>query len=112
MNNRLLHAAARGARIERQNDHGMWEITNVLLVEPVFDETPKRIHPDDEHLAYGPVSTALREHAELGLPVYYCIADWWLDDFREEDEYLCNLKSEELSTFYLLVAEFCADLGL
>ena len=62
---RLLHAAARGARMQRQHEHLFhkqvwWE--DVPIQWGMDDEL--RIHPDDEHLAYGPISTALREIAE------------------------------------------------
>jgi hypothetical protein len=64
---RLLHAAARGARIQSQwrdahtPTYQEWQTNNQF----VFIDTMRhyRIHPDDEHLQYGPISTALREIA-------------------------------------------------
>ena len=46
-NRRQMFAAARGARIQ------------IFVFET-------RIHPDDEHLQYGPISTLLREMALTG----------------------------------------------
>ena len=67
--NRILFAAARGARIERRyyKFWCLWESSRVVLVtDPDKTDTDYdyRIHPDDEHLQYGPISTALREMAE------------------------------------------------
>jgi hypothetical protein len=61
--NRLLHAAARGARIQAlYNRH--WIPTNYFHL--VAGDYTYRIHPDDEHLQYGPISTLLREIARTG----------------------------------------------
>lgn len=59
---RLVFAAARGARIEKKFQ-GVWclEIWIDTSKAPLFEF---RIHPDDEHLAYGPISTALRAGAD------------------------------------------------
>jgi hypothetical protein len=66
MNSRLLHAAARGARIQNQSAFDQWYDSDYLwFTDPDF-ENEYRIHPDDEHLAYGPISTALREAASEG----------------------------------------------
>ena len=63
---RLLHAAARGARIQGRyvDDTPQWHtVRKVYLVE---DMPYQRIHPEDAHLAYGPISTLLREMALTG----------------------------------------------
>ena len=62
---RLLHAAARGARIEYSTychssaDGYEWvegaNLTRMRKLPEVY-----RIHPEDTHLAYGPISTALK----------------------------------------------------
>ena len=65
MNNaRLLHAAARGARIQ----YKPWEKFNdiALWLPSLNSKSDYRIHPEDEHLAYGPISTALLYYAEHG----------------------------------------------
>jgi hypothetical protein len=59
---RLLHAAARGARIQT-NDRGGW-LDAAYIPTADYKGDDFRIHPDDEHLQYGPISTALREMAE------------------------------------------------
>ncbi len=60
---RLLHAAARGARLQRLMQHPhRWE--NYQSVAPLRDSSEDRIHPDDAHLQYGPISTELRKAAE------------------------------------------------
>jgi hypothetical protein len=105
---RLLHAAARGARIE-DNALGRWTETEFLdLKGCVFNY---RIHPKDKHLQYGPISTALREAAAgnawdatgvFGL-MARCYLNWnfwqWTSD-------------SDRSLFYLILAEALADEGL
>jgi hypothetical protein len=69
MNHRLLHAAARGARVQyRYFDERDWWTTYCLDTNKgsAAPDCVYRIHPDDEHLAYGPISTALREAASEG----------------------------------------------
>lgn len=64
--NRLLMAAARGARVQFYGQYGdrhTWaEITRIPLEEA--GRVYYRIHPDDAHHEYGPVSAAFREQAE------------------------------------------------
>ena len=61
---RLLHAAARGARVQTWAGVLGWRSTN--LFGPWSYDDGDRIHPDDEHLQYGPISTPLREMALTG----------------------------------------------
>ncbi len=59
---RLLFAAARGARIQATLA-GQWSTSPLYeALRPSYNEN-RRIHPEDEHLQYGPISTALREMA-------------------------------------------------
>lgn len=76
---RLKFAWARGARIQKQSpeDWHRWDITTSPNFGSAFNW---RIHPDDEHLQYGPVSTALRAHATHE----QTIAEYW---GRRCDEY-------------------------
>jgi hypothetical protein len=63
---RILFAAARGARIQSRwtDETPQWHtVRKIYLVE---DLPYQRIHPDDEHLQYGPISTLLREMALTG----------------------------------------------
>ena len=116
---RLLFAAARGARIQYQiNPTAPWEpIVSGWI--PGFATGYYRIHPEDAHLAYGPISTALRDHAANPknlthfvetLPPYvgYQIGH----ETQEEllDVYLCDTLTHSL--FLLILAEALADEGL
>lgn len=109
---RLLFAAARKARIETLYK-GSW--IPAVYFEFGFTFSDYRIHPDDAHLQYGPISTALREmaaHNFCDLP-----PSWQLD--------LAEFASNAFTTyfnwkewqpdyplFYLILAEFLADEGL
>ena len=109
---RLLHAAARGARIE-DNGEGVWSESR--FVHLVGGDWEFRIHPDDQYLQYGPISTALREMAED--PALWTSKCWkwsiassaagefnvYLDAWRCEPDY---------PLFYLFLAEFLADEGM
>jgi hypothetical protein len=121
---RLLFAAARGARIQRlmQCPH-RWE--NYQLVAPLRASDEDRIHPDDEHLQYGPISTELRKAAEniaekaylQDLLGHYGIAA--IDDYlsRSDEFGYCwdkamNATAMQKQLFLLILAEFLADSGL
>lgn len=119
---RLLFAAARGARIEwsgpRPQDGNWYAAENVWFATA---KTTRRIHPEDAHLAYGPVSTALREMAE-DVPDWAQDVSAWattaIDSALLEDELGCAwaawreypLKTRSL--FLLILAESLADEGL
>lgn len=93
---RLLHAAARGARIRWMN--GSWQ--------PV----PYYIQPDDAHLQYGPISTALREMAE-----YYSWNPSWEHRVAHAaaDDFAVKFHGEpDYPLYYLILAEALADEGL
>ena len=111
---RLLFAAARGARIQKTNVDGEWRPT---LEAPLIDTSECafswRIHPDDLHLQYGPISTKLREAAADGQAwdltgsmgraadaIASYDAVWWYTPLRERSLYL------------LILAEALADEGL
>ena len=93
---RILFAAARGARIEWMN--GSWQ------------PMPYYIHPDDEHLQYGPISTALLKLAEDDSwnpseerSLAIAVARQFQVYFGDEPDY---------PLFYLFLAEFLADEGM
>ena len=91
-NRRLLFASARGARVR------------------IF-EYETRIHPDDEHLQYGPISTALREMAaddSWNPSLYRVLAIAAANAFRV---YFGGVR-EDYPLFYLFLAEFLADEGM
>lgn len=114
--NRILFAAARGARIQRYGFVDQWEpaLWCALPNNIHQDQKSLRIHPDDAHLQYGPVSSALREAAatgstwdltgEAGLMALTVLrnAGW-------RGIYADDLNS---SLFLLLMAEALADEGL
>lgn len=73
-----------------------------------------RIHPDDEHLQYGPISSALREFAETGKEPYTVSGYAAMQIFRYECWYPFVLQSEwpHAQMFALILAEALADEGL
>ena len=95
-NCRQNFAAARGARIQ------------IFVAET-------RIHPDDEHLQYGPISTALREMAED--PAFWTSKCWkWSIANSAANEFTVYFDSRtgepDYPLFYLFLAEFLADEGM
>ena len=106
---RLLHAAARGAKMQTKwvDSGAQWQTTGQLVL--VDDMRYYRIHPADEHLQYGPISTALRNYA-LGLPkVETC---WFSKLLLHTDGDLHTLPPFDRYIFLLLMAEALADEGM
>ncbi len=111
---RLLHAAARGARIQSQwrdahtPTYQEWQTNNQF----VFIDTMRhyRIHPDDDHLQYGPISTALRDVAMTGdcgdYEIPYCRF------VIEKEDIYSESTEDERSMFLLFLAEALADEGM
>ena len=60
---RILFAAARGARIKVLYQRVWIPLTHISLT---LNPYTYRIHPEDAHLQYGPISTLLREMALTG----------------------------------------------
>ena len=114
---RLLFAAARGARIEWQTMYGAWKVAVDIDVTQSY---PQRIHPDDAHLQYGPISTALREMAENVQPIMMYtvsnfIAFWAVCDYAEvaeRNDGWNNALNIHRSLFLLILAEALADEGM
>jgi len=112
---RLLHAAARGARIQGRyvDDTPQWHtVRKVFLAE---DLPYQRIHPDDKHLQYGPISTALREMAAHN--PCDIRPSWQLELANEAaNEFTLYFDSRQgepdYPLFYLILAEFLADEGM
>ena len=106
--NRLLFAAARGARIEVKA-LGRWTGSEFISLGE-FTTYPYRIHPEDEHLQYGPISTALREVAITGncevADVPYCRVE-----IEREDGYWSGTREQRI-VFLLILAEALADEGM
>lgn len=108
---RLLHAAARGARIQSEWQ-GMWSGVAGIHLVPKFNY---RIHPDDSHLQYGPVSTALREMAEDARAENQPSWEMGLANFSANnfiDYYDWRWCEPDYPLYYLILAEFLADEGM
>ena len=107
---RLLHAAARGAKMQTKwvDSGAQWQTTGQLVL--VDDMRYYRIHPEDAHLQYGPISTALLKLAEDDSwnpseerSLAIAVARQFQVYFGDEPDY---------PLFYLFLAEFLADSGL
>jgi hypothetical protein len=114
---RLLFAAARGARIEGSyKEFDIWNSVSAVRFDNFYDY---RIHPNDEHLQYGPISTALREMAESSKANVYVFPHFppyfgFGVEHQTQAEVDSARASDELthSLFYLILAECLADSGL
>lgn len=104
---RLLFAAARGARIEAKYPNKKWQLVWAVRTVDVF--YAYRIHPDDAHLQYGPISTALRNHA-LGMPLTETC--WFSKLLLHTDGDLQTLPPFDRYVFLLFMAEALADEGM
>ena len=109
---RLLHAAARGARIQyRSPIDRNWKASAFL--PNCQTDSRYRIHPDDEHLQYGPISTGLREIAEnnswrSGWERY--LAHAAANEFTEHFD--SRQGEPDYPLYYLFLAEALADEGM
>jgi hypothetical protein len=122
--NRILFAAARGARIQVSSYHILWSDTDVIVTnkqDPRIIEY--RIHPEDLHLEYGPVSNmihclGLSEYMRKELIGMYQLNPLGLAlikiDFYYAD--ICAFDActnhKQKALFLLLLAEALADEGL
>lgn len=114
---RLKFAYARGARIQVRLRTGTQEWVDALVdgkrylyVNPNYTF---RVHPDDAHLEYGPLSTALRtfamsqgdERREMHAAAYFAFRDITerIADYGTMSDYFMTM---------LFVAEYLADQGL
>lgn len=113
MNSRFLHAAARGARIEMRSYDAAWE--TISKVQRGYTGDDLYIHPDDEHLQYGPISTAIRKSAvnpwnsegtwAVGHGTWWMDLPYWLKWDECKDEL-------HRSLFLLILSEALADEGM
>ena len=111
---RLLFAAARGARIGWQTFSGKWNpALSLTYVQSEFGQDAYRIHPDDAHLQYGPISTALREMAETCTHSSSWAGFLATSAANEYTMYFDSRQGEpDYPLFYLFLAEFLADEGM
>ena len=119
---RLLHAAARGAKIQTKwvDSGAQWQTTGQIVL--VDDMRYYRIHPADEHLQYGPISTALRD-CDGDFQWFYIDAEQ-MHDFVIRCAIVANYANNMMhewqqnkdrltrSLFLLLLAEALADEGV
>ena len=110
---RLLYAAARGARIQCYDTRSKaWKEANAIWIDTIPAD---RIHPDDEHLQYGPISTSLRKRAETGIQgkagIPYLLGNF---DFTGPELLVWDAfyGYDEKSFFLLIMAEALADMGV
>jgi len=88
-------------------------VDTVCIVIQDYEVTPQRIHPDDAHLQYGPISTALREMAEdpkHNSSWEYYLAKTAVNEFTESFD--SRLGDPDYPLFYLILAECLADEGM
>ena len=112
---RLLHAAARGARIQALDKNLGAILSSHAPLELSNDKRPYRIHPDDAHLQYGPISTALREVAEDARAELQPSWEMGLANFSANnfiDYYDWRWCEPDYPLYYLILAEFLADEGM
>ena len=115
--NRLLFAAARGAWIQRlwfklKDEPYNWELSRVVMLHHESDYD-SRIHPDDEHLQYGPISTALREMATGDYePSVYVFAASGIANYLDHRWQYRWEDTLHRSLFLLILSECLADEGL
>ena len=114
---RLLFAAARGARIQ---------INGFTATVPSWYDSRKwssvhesvlRIHPDDEHLQYGPISTAVLEveMRELMSSQFPAVAVHAAIACGLDSEWVVTWRTQgvgDRATALLVLAEALADEGL
>ncbi len=83
------------------------------MLAPLRETDGERIHPEDEHLQYGPISTALRKKAENNT---WCSGwEWFLAEAaaKEFTEFFDSRITEpDYPLFYLILAEALADEGM
>ena len=103
---RLLFAAARGARVQYMVGYpNRWETFKNVM--PRRDQPECRIYPDDEHLQYGPISTALRGVAANPSAELTCTDEFGTWALLYSDWCKCrDLASErDVSLFLLILSE-------
>ena len=110
---RLLFAAARGARIQVMAQDMWWHCGTFH----VNDVRKLRIHPKDEHLQYGPISTAVLEVEmwELMSSQFPAVAVHAALACGLDSEWVVTWRTQgvgDRATALLILAEALADEGL
>ena len=118
--NQLLMAAARGARIQLRSlqNSNLWQ-TSDFAPTTQNKAYEGRIHPDDAHLRFGPISSALREMAKtpkqkmfVGLTKLPHTGFMVEHETWEEVHELAGYSEIEHSLFLLILSEALAEEGL
>jgi hypothetical protein len=116
----LLHAAARGARLQKNYGYanGGWRPVGWFNL----DHYNCRIDPKDRLLRYGPISRVLFEAAKNPVKHFYASGSGYEESAaescfsfctsQEAIDYAVNRTKEQRSFFLLLVAEALAHEGL
>ena len=104
---RLLFAAARGARIKVLYQRVWIPLTHISLT---LNPYTYRIHPEDVHLQYGPISTLLREMALTG-DCDGADIPYIRTTLLTEEGYWKSTEDQQC-VFCLILAEFLADEGM
>ena len=113
---RLLFAAARGAWIQATLA-GQWSTSPLYeALRPSYNEN-RRIHPEDEHLQYGPISTAVLEveMRELMSSQFPVVAVHAAIACGLDSEWVVTWRTQgvgDRATALLILAEALADEGL
>jgi hypothetical protein len=116
--NRLLFAAARGARVHVNGFISQSTQWYDNIKWSTMHESVLRIHPDDEHLQYGPISTALRNEASNAgwdwhpVDAFGSMARHLFVISRDSDVEYSFIDHDHRSLFLLILAEALADIGL
>lgn len=112
---RLKFAFARGARIQFLHKGGEhWSNTR----SPAWwRDIDYRVHPRDEHLLYGPLSSALRDNVLYREPLMPWQERFWSAAHVLYHDELAKVGgffkgAEEVGDSHLLFAEYLADMGL
>ena len=104
---RLKFAYARGARIECRGFHREWCVTRAPSWSMVHEY---RINPDDAHLEYGPLSTALL--LPIGESPLRLIVAMLCDElYMEPGESISDMTDDQAVLWDLMCAEFLCDEG-
>ena len=112
---RLLFAAARGARIMSPNLEA--PLSLIWINNTIDHGIDYYIHPDDEHLQYGPISTALLEVEmwELMSSQFPAVAVHAAIACGLDSEWVVTWRTQgvgDRATALLVLAEALADEGL
>jgi hypothetical protein len=102
--------------MQRLEAPAVWVDTHSMPLDP-FNTLfmHRRIHPDDAHLQYGPISTEFRTLAKNPPPsTSGCgpVVKNYINKYKSSDEVYRCMSNLDKSLFLLLISEVIADEGL